>query len=43
VSDFYWSSSPDADVSSDAWLVYFGGGGSYGGYKDYGYFVRLVR
>ncbi len=39
----YWSSSPSAGYSSNAWLVYF-----YDGYDDYGYrnlstAVRLVR
>ena len=40
---FYWSSSPYAYLSSDAWLVSFNGG--YSGYyvKGANLFVRLVR
>ncbi|MEN9597607.1 MAG: hypothetical protein RL236_2041, partial [Pseudomonadota bacterium] len=42
-SHFFWSSSPNANNSNDAWSVYFDGGGS-GDYGKYGYFnVRLVR
>jgi hypothetical protein len=39
----YWSSSPYANYSGSAWNVYFGNGYSYGYYKDYSNFVRLVR
>lgn len=39
----YWSSSPDADSSSYAWLVFFFGGNSYLNLKSSNYFVRLVR
>ncbi|MGL0931105.1 DUF1566 domain-containing protein [Vibrio vulnificus] len=40
----YWSSSPNADYSSNAWGVYFGNGLVDYGYKyDYGLHVRLVR
>jgi hypothetical protein len=39
----YWSSSPGAYGSSYAWGVYFDGGFSSGGSKDYYGFVRLVR
>jgi hypothetical protein len=41
--DLYWSSSPDADDSSQAWGVYFGAGLSDGYYKSFTLFVRLVR
>ena len=43
VSDWYWSSSPGAYVSSFAWVVYFSYGGSNNDYKDFNGFVRLVR
>ncbi len=39
----FWSSSPSADFSGNAWYVGFYGGGSDYGFKDYGNFVRLVR
>ena len=39
----YWSSSPYANDSSEAWLVYFNVGSSFSGLKDYSNFVRLVR
>ena len=39
----FWSSSPYASSSNDAWLVGFDGGGSVSGYKNYGVNVRLVR
>jgi len=39
----YWSSSPDANFSSGAWLVGFGSGYSVSSYKYRNYFVRLVR
>ena len=40
---WYWSSSPVANNSNYAWIVHFvnGDGGSY--YKNYNYYVRLVR
>lgn len=42
-SDFYWSSSSYAGNPSNAWFVFFnGGGGSYGN-KAFSYYVRLVR
>jgi hypothetical protein len=40
---WYWSSSPNADGSSHAWLVYFGYGNSDNHFKDFNHFVRLVR
>jgi hypothetical protein len=44
VSRWYWSSSPSAYISSNAWYVYFGNGNSSDGGKNYdGGFVRLVR
>ena len=42
-SYWYWSSSPSADYSSDAWYVYFYYGYSYDGSKYINRFVRLVR
>ena len=43
-SNWYWSSSPGAYSSTDAWSVYFANG-DYNGYTKYGYrfIVRLVR
>jgi len=43
LSDWYWSSSPDANNSSLAWYVDFSNGYSNGSYKDNLNFVRLVR
>ena len=43
VSRLFWSSSPYASSSDYAWYVGFDGGYSGYDYKDYGYFVRLVR
>ena len=42
-SSGFWSSSPDADGSGGAWIVYFGYGsvGNYG--RDFNYAVRMVR
>ena len=40
---WYWSSSPVANGSSHAWVVYFYSGGDGNGYKLYSYYVRLVR
>jgi hypothetical protein len=40
---FYWSSSPDANGSSNAWDVYFGSGNSLRSDKGLNVFVRLVR
>jgi hypothetical protein len=40
---FYWSSSPDANGSSNAWFVYFGFGNSGYVSKLGDSFVRLVR
>ncbi len=42
-SSYYWSSSPFADLSRNAWIVHFnyGGDGSYG--RDNDGHVRLVR
>jgi hypothetical protein len=40
---FYWSLSPDANGSSNAWYVYFANGGSGSINKYYNNFVRLVR
>jgi len=42
-SSGFWSSSPSAYLSNNAWGVYFGGGGSGGSYKYSSSFVRLVR
>ena len=39
----FWSSSPNAGSSSNAWGVYFDSGGSNGSYKGGSYNVRLVR
>jgi len=43
VSSLYWSSSPVADFSNGAWLVYFYYGTDGWHYKDSNYYVRLVR
>ena len=42
-SDWFWSSSPNAYSSYDAWGVYFGYGGGNGTDRDYSEYVRLVR
>ena len=42
-SSWYWSASPGADVSDDAWLLYFGNGYDDGGNRGYNFHVRLVR
>ncbi|EPO2947315.1 DUF1566 domain-containing protein [Vibrio cholerae] len=42
-SAWYWSSSPDAYDSYDAWRVGFNNGLVYDGYKFNGRHVRLVR
>jgi len=39
----YWSSSPDADNSSNALLVYFSQGYTYSNKRDGSHYVRLVR
>ena len=46
VSSYYWSSSPVANDSSDAWVVdFYQGSDHYNSkyYKNHGYYVRLVR
>jgi hypothetical protein len=40
---YYWSSSPHAFDSGNAWFVYFGSGHDGAYYKDYRLAVRLVR
>jgi len=42
-SSFFWSGSPHADYSADAWFVYFGNGLDGSGGKGSGDVVRLVR
>ena len=42
-SSSYWSASPGASISNDAWRLYFLYGYGYDGYRDYYYHVRLVR
>ena len=42
-SSWYWSASPNADVSIDAWLLYFYSGYDGSGVRDDGSHVRLVR
>jgi hypothetical protein len=42
-ASYVWSGSPDALMSSFAWVVYFGNGYSYHGYRNDGFGVRLVR
>ena len=42
-SAWYWSSSPVASFSDGAWVVYFDYGYDYWDYKDFDYYVRLVR
>jgi hypothetical protein len=43
IASFFWSGSPVASDSSGAWLVHFGDGVDYWYYRDYAYYVRLVR
>lgn len=44
VDDWYWSSSPSVDYSSDAWVVFFYYGHSDSEFgKEQDHFVRLVR
>ena len=43
VSSYYWSSSPVANGSNYAWLVYFGYGDDHRNGKDDVNYVRLVR
>lgn len=43
LSNWFWSSSPYAYDSSNAWIVVFYNGCDYGGNKYYGNAVRLVR
>ncbi len=40
---WFWSSSPNAVSSSNAWYVYFNGGDSYSSNKSFSNNVRLVR
>ena len=40
---FYWSGSPDANLSVGAWGVFFNYGGSYPGSRNFSSAVRLVR
>ncbi len=42
-SQYFWSGSPHAAYSSDAWLVYFYNGSAVGNYRSSGNSVRLVR
>jgi len=42
-SSFYWSSSPIASYSGDAWGVSFDNGYDSSGYRYFNYHVRLVR
>lgn len=43
LSSGYWSSSPLASNSNDAWLVSFGDGYEGHSYKSFSLYVRLVR
>jgi hypothetical protein len=42
-SSSFWSGSPCAGASNDAWLVDFVGGNDFNAYKSYFSYVRLVR
>ncbi|MCB1656817.1 MAG: DUF1566 domain-containing protein [Pseudomonadales bacterium] len=42
-SNWYWSSSPVANNSSNAWIVYFYDGGDHYDNKSHYHYVRLVR
>jgi hypothetical protein len=42
-STYFWSSSPHADHSCNAWLVHFSYGRDYNNYHNYSNHVRLVR
>ena len=41
--DWYWTSTPYAPVSGNAWIVYVYNGGVVDVNKGYGYYVRSVR
>ena len=43
INDSFWSSSPNAYGTSNAWILDFGGGYDYGGSRNNNYYVRLVR
>ena len=43
VSSWYWTSSPYASDSNNAWLVYFGNGNGSDVYRNYNGQLRLVR
>ena len=43
VSEGYWSASPSAGDSGDAWFVYFGYGPTSNNFTYDGYYVRAVR
>ena len=43
ISNFYWSSTTDADVTDHAWILYFGYGFQYYGNKTNNNYVRCVR
>ena len=43
VSSSFWSGSPVASSSSNAWNVYFSNGYSSNGNRYYNSYVRLVR
>jgi len=42
-SNWFWSSSPNANLSNSAWAVLFNGGGDFGFIRNSSSYVRLVR
>jgi Protein of unknown function (DUF1566) len=42
-ASYFWSSSPYVGNALNAWVVDFYGGGVYGYYRSFTYYVRLVR
>lgn len=43
ISNYYWSSTTNASLTSYAWVVYFNVGNQYNHYKTLSLYVRCVR